>query len=101
MQGSTYTLISSVVSSNERAIPPLYAYRYVGESQVSEDAMATIAEEMAAKGITKEDNGAVLVDFTELLPGKEGKRLGKAVVRYVFSHFSALTQLNPLAAHTL
>ncbi|KAI1134619.1 arginyl-tRNA synthetase [Hypoxylon sp. FL0543] len=54
---------------------------YSGESQVSEEAMEKVAKEMAEKGITKEDQGAVLVDFTELLPGKEGKRLGKAVLR--------------------
>ncbi|KAI0008340.1 arginyl-tRNA synthetase [Xylariaceae sp. FL0662B] len=55
--------------------------RYSGESQVSEEAMAKIAKDMADKGITREDNGAMIIDFTELLPGKEGKRLGKAVVR--------------------
>ncbi|KAI1076901.1 arginyl-tRNA synthetase [Whalleya microplaca] len=54
---------------------------YSGESQVSEEAMAKVAKEMAEKGITREDNGAVIIDFTELLPGKEGKRLGKAVLR--------------------
>ncbi|OTA56637.1 arginyl-tRNA synthetase [Hypoxylon sp. EC38] len=54
---------------------------YSGESQVSEEAMEKVAKEMAEKGISKEDQGAVLVDFTELLPGKEGKRLGKAVIR--------------------
>lgn len=52
-----------------------------GESQVSEEAMARVGKEMADKGITRDDSGAVLVDFTELVPGKEGKRLGKAVVR--------------------
>ncbi|KAI1204192.1 arginyl-tRNA synthetase [Annulohypoxylon truncatum] len=54
---------------------------YSGESQVSEEAMEKVAKEMAEKGVTREDQGAVLVDFTQLLPGKEGKRLGKAVIR--------------------
>ncbi|KAL7622640.1 arginyl-tRNA synthetase [Parahypoxylon ruwenzoriense] len=54
---------------------------YSGESQVTEEAMERVAKEMAEKGITREDQGAVLVDFTELIPGKEGKRLGKTVIR--------------------
>ncbi|KAL3961617.1 hypothetical protein ACCO45_003140 [Purpureocillium lilacinum] len=33
------------------------------------------------EGVTREDNGAVLVDFTQLLPGKEGKQLGVTLVR--------------------
>lgn len=45
--------------------------------------MAKTAEMMAAKKISKEDNGSMLVDFEALVPGKEGKRLGKAVIRYV------------------
>ncbi|RFU77440.1 arginyl-trna synthetase [Trichoderma arundinaceum] len=55
--------------------------KYSGESQVSEEAMAKIAIEMEEKGISRVDNGAVLVDFTKLLPGKEGKRLGVTVIR--------------------
>ncbi|KAI1088981.1 arginyl-tRNA synthetase [Rostrohypoxylon terebratum] len=54
---------------------------YSGESQVSEESMEKVAKEMAEKGVSREDQGAVLVDFTQLLPGKEGKRLGKAVIR--------------------
>lgn len=45
--------------------------------------MAKLAVEMEEKGISRVDNGATLVDFTQLLPGKEGKRLGVAVIRYV------------------
>lgn len=45
--------------------------------------MAKIAVEMEEKNITRVDKGAVLVDFTKLLPGKEGKRLGVTVIRYV------------------
>jgi hypothetical protein len=59
--------------------------KYSGESQVSEEAMAKIAVEMEEKNISRVDNGAVLVDFTKLLPGKEGKRLGVTVIRYVLS----------------
>lgn len=55
--------------------------KYSGESQVSEDAMAKIAVEMEEKNISRIDNGATLVDFTKLLPGKEGKRLGVTVIR--------------------
>lgn len=55
--------------------------KYSGESQVSEDAMAKIAVEMEEKNISRVDNGATLVDFTKLLPGKEGKRLGVTVIR--------------------
>ena len=43
--------------------------------------MAEVAEAMQKKNITKNSDGAVLVDFIELVPGKEGKRLGKALVR--------------------
>lgn len=54
---------------------------YSGESQVSEDAMDKMAKQMEEKKICKEDNGAMLVDFTELVGGKEGKRLERPLVR--------------------
>ncbi|KAG5988014.1 hypothetical protein E4U54_004798, partial [Claviceps lovelessii] len=54
---------------------------FSGESQVAEEFMAKIADEMKAKNVSREDNGAVLVDFTQLLPGKAGKRLGTTVLR--------------------
>ncbi|KAK3323055.1 hypothetical protein B0H66DRAFT_473984 [Apodospora peruviana] len=54
---------------------------YSGESQVSEDEMDKIGKEMEEKGICKEDKGAMLVNFQELIPGKEGKRLEKPIVR--------------------
>ncbi|KAG5982398.1 hypothetical protein E4U55_001937 [Claviceps digitariae] len=54
---------------------------FSGESQVAEEFMAKIAEEMKAKKVSREDNGATLVDFTQLLPGKAGKRLGTTVLR--------------------
>lgn len=54
-----------------------------GESGVSEEAMANTAKMLEEKKISKEDNGSVIVDFEGLVPGKEGKRLGKTVIRYV------------------
>ncbi|KID86336.1 arginyl-tRNA synthetase [Metarhizium guizhouense ARSEF 977] len=54
---------------------------FSGESQVSEESMSKVADEMKEKNISREDKGAVLVDFTQLLPGKEGKRLGTTVLR--------------------
>lgn len=54
---------------------------YSGESQVSEEAMEQTARAMEARGITKEDKGAVIVPFNELIPGKEGKKLERPVVR--------------------
>lgn len=46
--------------------------------------MAKVAVDMVEKGVSQEEDRAVFVDFTELVPGKEGKRLGKTIVRYVF-----------------
>lgn len=54
---------------------------YSGESQVSEEAMDKVGKEMEAKGICKEDKGAMIVNFQELVPGKEGKRLEKPIVK--------------------
>ncbi|KAK3940227.1 arginine--tRNA ligase [Diplogelasinospora grovesii] len=54
---------------------------YSGESQVTEEAMDRIGKIMEEKGICKEDKGAMIVDFQELVPGKEGKRLEKPIVR--------------------
>ncbi|KAL8409743.1 hypothetical protein RB594_007993 [Gaeumannomyces avenae] len=54
---------------------------YSGESQVTEEAMARTAKELADKGISTEDQGAVIVDFSKLIPGKEGKRLEKPIIR--------------------
>lgn len=54
---------------------------YSGESQVSEEAMDKIAKEMAEKKISTESEGAMIVNFAELIPGKEGKRLERPIVR--------------------
>lgn len=65
--------------------------------------MDKVAQQMTEKGITRVDDGAVLVDFTELVPGKEGKRLGKTVIRYEFSYCIFLGEppsvVNSLTAH--
>jgi arginyl-tRNA synthetase len=54
---------------------------YSGESQVSEASMEKVANEMAQKKITSESDGAMIVNFAELIPGKEGKKLEKPIVR--------------------
>lgn len=54
---------------------------YSGESQVSEDSMEKVANEMAEKKITSESDGAMIVNFADLIPGKEGKKLEKPIVR--------------------
>jgi arginyl-tRNA synthetase len=54
---------------------------YSGESQVPEPDMQAAAEKMAAMGLTEEDNGALLIDFAKHVSGKEGKSLGKAILR--------------------
>ncbi|KAK4214278.1 arginine--tRNA ligase, cytoplasmic [Rhypophila decipiens] len=54
---------------------------YSGESRVSETEMDRVGKEMEEKGICQEDKGAMLVDFQKLIPGKEGKRLEKPLVR--------------------
>lgn len=55
--------------------------RYSGESQVTEEAMAKNAKKMADMGVTEDDKGAVIVDFTKHVPGKEGKQLAKTVLK--------------------
>jgi arginyl-tRNA synthetase len=54
---------------------------YSGESKVSEEAMEKTAKEMAEKKISTESEGAMIVNFAELIPGKEGKRLERPIVR--------------------
>ncbi len=53
----------------------------IGESQVPEDVMAKNAKLLAERGITEDDAGAVIIDFSKHVPGKEGKQLVKAVLR--------------------
>lgn len=81
MPDLTSPLTNIAVRSNSRNEGGKRSNLCVGESQVSEEAMAKVAVEMEEKGISRVDNGATLVDFTKLLPGKEGKRLGVTVIR--------------------
>jgi arginyl-tRNA synthetase len=54
---------------------------YSGESKVSEDEMQQAAAKLKEMGLAEEDRGALLMDFTKSVPGKEGKQLGKAILR--------------------
>ena len=54
---------------------------YVGESKVSPETMARAEKGIVASGLTKESDGALLIDFTEHVAGKPGKSLGKALIR--------------------
>lgn len=54
---------------------------YSGESQVSEDAMNEAAKNMLEAGIAEESDGALIVNFSNHVPGKPGKALEKAIVR--------------------
>ncbi|KAH8198146.1 hypothetical protein TruAng_007679 [Truncatella angustata] len=54
---------------------------YSGESQVPEEDMQEAAKKLAEMGLTEEDNGALLVDFSKHVAGKPGKNLGKAIIR--------------------
>ncbi|KAM3516252.1 hypothetical protein MY11210_000011, partial [Beauveria gryllotalpidicola] len=54
---------------------------YSGESKVSEDEMQRAAAKLKEMGLAHEDRGALLMDFTKSVPGKEGKTLGKAILR--------------------
>ena len=52
-----------------------------GEYAVHTSLLRDTAKMLEEKKISKEDNGSVIVDFEGLVPGKEGKRLGKTVIR--------------------
>ncbi len=54
---------------------------YSGESQVPESAMQAAAAKMADLKLTEESDGALLIDFAKHVPGKEGKRLERPLVR--------------------
>lgn len=54
---------------------------YSGESQVSEASMEAAAKKMEEMGISTESDGAKIVDFASLIPGKEGKRLERPIIR--------------------
>lgn len=54
---------------------------YSGESQVPESAMENAAKLLEEKGISSESDGARIIDFSALIPGKEGKRLERPIIR--------------------
>lgn len=54
---------------------------YSGESQVPEAAMEASGKKMAELNITEESDGALIVDFSKHVAGKEGKRLERPLVR--------------------
>lgn len=54
---------------------------FSGESQVSEATMEKTAQAMEEKKLVVQDQGATLVPFADLVPGKEGKRLERPLVR--------------------
>ncbi|KAJ6441977.1 arginyl-tRNA synthetase [Purpureocillium lavendulum] len=54
---------------------------YSGESKVSEDDMYEAANKLKDLGVAEEHDGALLIDFVKSVPGKEGKQLGKAILR--------------------
>ncbi|ROW13021.1 hypothetical protein VPNG_05905 [Cytospora leucostoma] len=54
---------------------------YSGESQVAEEAMEASARKMEEMGISSDSDGAKIVDFSSLVPGKEGKRLERPIIR--------------------
>lgn len=54
---------------------------YSGESQVPESAMEAAAKQLEEKGISSESDGARIIDFSALIPGKEGKRLERPIIR--------------------
>lgn len=54
---------------------------YSGESQVSEESMEKVAKELEEKKITTESEGAMIINFADLIPGKEGKKLERPIVR--------------------
>jgi len=56
---------------------------YSGESQVKQERMDFAAQKISEMGISKESEGAVIIDFSEQkgIPPKEAKQLGKAVIK--------------------
>lgn len=54
---------------------------YSGESQVAEADMEEAANKMREMGLTEEDRGAQLIDFSKHVSGKQGKSLGKVILR--------------------
>lgn len=54
---------------------------YCGESQVEQSRMDETAKILEEKGITEESEGAIIVNFAKLVPGKPGKSLERPILR--------------------
>lgn len=54
---------------------------YSGESQVPESDMEEAAKVLAAKSLTEDADGAILIDFSKHVAGKPGKSLEKVILR--------------------
>jgi arginyl-tRNA synthetase len=54
---------------------------YSGESQVKQERMDFAAKKMEEMGVSEESEGAVIVDFTKLVPGKAGKSLERPIIK--------------------
>lgn len=54
---------------------------YSGESQVPEAKMEAAGKQLEDMKISEPSDGATLIDFAKLVPGKEGKRLERPLVR--------------------
>jgi arginyl-tRNA synthetase len=54
---------------------------YSGESQVTEESMKEVEQQLTDKKLLSESEGATVVDFTQHVAGKAGKTLGVALIR--------------------
>ncbi|KAJ4211102.1 arginyl-tRNA synthetase [Fusarium solani] len=54
---------------------------YSGESQVPESDMEEAAKVLAEKSLTEDADGAILIDFSKHVAGKQGKSLEKVILR--------------------
>lgn len=54
---------------------------YLGESLVKQESMDRVERELDEAGLAEMSQGAKLIDFEKLLPGKPGKQLGKALIK--------------------
>merc|ERR1712144_101929 len=54
---------------------------YSGESQVSQERMDAAAKRLEETGVSEVSEGAVIVDFSKLVPGKPGKSLERPIIK--------------------
>ncbi|KAI9055424.1 hypothetical protein LZ554_000378 [Drepanopeziza brunnea f. sp. 'monogermtubi'] len=54
---------------------------YSGESQVKQEMMDFAAKKMEEMGVSEVSEGAVIVDFSKLIPGKPGKSLERPIIK--------------------